>query len=232
MKKVTPSNEWMGKKPGPSYVWVWKHCNYSSGTIKLAVCTKWCADNTESPVHTLSGTMNGERSAGVIETIRITQTTAKTSNGRTSCASQIPRETDRSKTAKRKAAKVPKRGKHFPSLTKCRDLSNSQYNIYMKERTTNEHTRTHSEHTHTHAHSCETKKDSSHMCRYGAAAAGKNSFFFYFSTRFVRFHNWNAHIRVSVSLNTHAPFFTSALGRSLLLLPSSASESRCLSYIA
>lgn len=33
--------------------------------------------------------------------------------------------------------------------------------------------------------------------------------FFFFSTRFVRFHNWNAHIRVSVSLDTrtHAPFF-------------------------
>lgn len=170
MKKVTPSNEWWKKSCAIVRVCVcgrvWKHCNYSSGTIKLAVCTKQCADNTESAA--FSGTMDGEWNAGVIETIHIAQTAAKTSNGETSRASQTTWSEEKREQRRKegKAAKVPKRGKNFPFLTKCRDLGNSQYNMWTN-------TATHIPIT----HSCETKKDSSHMCRYGAA--GKNSFLFF-----------------------------------------------------
>lgn len=169
--------------------------------------------------HSLARWMANE-TAGVIETIHITQTAAKTSNGETSRASQTTRREEKRWTKEGKATKVPKRGKDFPFLTKCRDLGNSQY--YM---CTNVQTHKHIPIT----HSCETKKDSSHMCRYGAA--GKKILFIFQHVLFVftigmLTSAWVFRLILMLSI------FTFLLGRSLLL-PSSVSLCArvCVSYI-
>lgn len=89
-------------------------------------------------------------------------TTAKTSNGKASRASQITeREERKEEKRKEKRPKCRKEAKFFLSWQNSETLVIHNIHIPIA-----------------HTHSCETKKDSSHMCRYGAAAGKKFVFIF------------------------------------------------------